>query len=148
MDFYEKGKTISFRLPQNTPKSVIEHLNKRKHTLGRNFSREIAPLFVKAIEESLEEVGEKTISIPLPSDLTTDQMNWINSSYTKSLLSQLIYHVVNKQGSPFLFGEDGVQQAENKQSEKVQEAKSTFKVNSTTSSFVQKNFLDFDDDDD
>ncbi|MFP7474297.1 hypothetical protein SFC55_25260 [Niallia taxi] len=147
MDFYEKGKTISFRLPQNTPKSVIEHLNKRKITLGRNFSREIAPLFVKAIEESLEKSGEKTISIPLPPDLTTDQMNWLNSSYTKSLLSQLIYHVVNKQGSPFVFGED-VQQIDNRQSEKVQEVKTTFKVNSTTGSFIQKNFLDFDDDDD
>jgi len=146
VDFYEKGKTISFRLPQNTPKSVIEHLNKRKHTLGRNFSREIAPLFVKAVEESLEVSGEKTISIPLPSDLTTDQIDWINSSYTKALLSQLIYHVVNKQGSPFRLGED-VLRTENKQSEKVQEVKTTFKVNSTTSSFIQKNFLDFEDDD-
>ncbi|MGG0741255.1 hypothetical protein [Niallia taxi] len=147
MDFYETGKTISFRLPQNTPNSVIEHLNKRKNTLGRNFSREIAPLFVKAIEESLEENGEKTVSIPLPPDLTTDQINWINSSYTKTLLSQLIYHVVNKPGSPFSFGED-VPQAEKKPIEKVQEQKNNFKVNSTTSSFIQKNFLDFDDDDD
>ena len=146
MDFYETGKTISFRLPQNTPKSVIEHLNKRKNTLGRNFSREIAPLFVKAIEESLEESGEKTVNIPLPPDLTTDQINWLNSSYTKSLLSQLIYHVVNKPGSPFPLGED-VPQAEKKPTEKVQEQKNTFKVNKTTSSFIQKNFLDFDDDD-
>jgi len=147
VDFYETGKTISFRLPQNTPKSVIEHLNKRKNTLGRNFSREIAPLFVKAIEESLEESGEKNINIPLPPDLTTEQMNWLNSSYTKSLLSQLIFHVVNKQGSPFTLGED-VLQAEKKPIEKVKEQKNTFKVNSTTSSFIQKNFLDFDDDDD
>ena len=147
MDFYEKGKTISFRLPQNTPKSVIEHLNKRKHTLGRTFSREIALLWVKAVGESLEENGEKTISVPLPPDLTTDQIDWLNSSYTKSLLSQLIYHVVNKQGTPFQFGDD-VLRTVNNQTEKVQEVKTTFKVNSTTSSFIQKNFLDFDDDDD
>lgn len=147
MDFYEPGKTISFRLPQNTPKTVIEHLNQRKDTLGRNFSREIAPLFINAIEDSLKNSQVETVNIPLPSDLTKDQLDWINSSYTKSLLSQLIFQVINKPGSPFSFGES-VLATDSDKNDVAELETSSFKVNSTTSSFIQKTFLNFDDDDD
>ncbi|MEK4671069.1 hypothetical protein [Niallia sp. FSL R7-0271] len=146
MDFYEPGKTISFRLPQNTPKAVIEHLNKRKVKIGRNFSREIAPLFVNAIDDALKKSQTETVNIPLPSDLTKDQLDWINSSYTKSLLSQLIYQVINKPGTPFAFDE-GIQAIDSKENVEVQQETTSFKVNSTTSNFVQKTFLNFDDDD-
>ncbi|MCM3216756.1 hypothetical protein M3612_19920 [Niallia taxi] len=147
MDFYEPGKTISFRLPQNTPKAVIEHLNQRKVTLGRNFSREIAPLFVNAIDDSLKNSQMETVNIPLPSGLTKDQLDWINSSYTKSLLSQLIYQVINKPGTPSALGES-VPAIDSKENDEVQPKTNPFKINSTTSSFVQKTFLNFDDDDD
>ncbi|MED3965810.1 hypothetical protein [Niallia taxi] len=148
MGFYEPGKTISFRLPQNTPKSVIEHLNKRKIELGRNFSSEIAPLFVNSIDNSFESNQADSINIPLPSNLSLEQREWLNSSYTKTLLSQLIHQVVNHQlTSPFSFDGDGIQNV-SKQTEDIEPEQKSFKVNSTTSSFIQKTFLNFDDDDD
>lgn len=148
MGFYEPGKTISFRLPQNTPKPVIEHLNKRKSELGRNFSSEIAPLFVNSIENSLDSNQADFINIPLPSNLSLEQREWLNSTYTKTLLSQLIHQVVNHQlTSPFSFNGDGTHDI-SEQTKDIEPEQKSFKVNSTTSSFIQKTFLNFDDDDD
>ncbi|WP_445491589.1 hypothetical protein [Niallia sp. 03133] len=145
MDNFEPGKTISFRLPHNTPKSVSDHLNKRKKVLGRKFSREIAPLFVEAIEDAVvENKTIESVEIPLPKGLTQDQKEWLNSPHTKSLLSQLIYQVVSQPGTPFPFS------VPEKAAEQVpkQNAESSFKVDSKIQNFAKKTFLNFDDDDD
>ncbi|GKU83919.1 hypothetical protein [Niallia sp. NCCP-28] len=147
MENFEPGKTISFRLPQNTPKSVSDHLNKRKKVLGRKFSSEIAPLFVEAIEEAVVENKINTcemVEIPLPKGLTQDQKEWLDSPHTKSLLSQLIFQVVNQPGTPFPFPkpENVVEQAPKQNSDSV------FKVDSKIQNFAKKTFLSFDDDDD
>lgn len=141
MDLFEPGKTLSFRLPSDTPLHVLEDLTKRKQTLGRKFSSDVASIFVEAISKKVLD-GEKheQVVIPLPIDLTEEQIEWINHPHTKSLISQMLYQVVNRPYSPFDFTEP-----EKKESD---ENSNTFKTNQAIQNFAQKTFLDFDDDDD
>jgi hypothetical protein len=142
MDRFEPGKTISFRLPADTPLHVLEDLTERKRKLGRKFSSDIASIFVEAISQQVHnhEKYEQVI-IPLPPGLTAEQKEWINHAHTKSLFSQLLYQVVNRPNTPFNFTEP-----ENKTV--PEEPKSIFKANAAIQKFAQKTFMNFDDDDD
>jgi hypothetical protein len=141
MDTFEPGKTVSFRLPHDTPKQVSDHLTKRKKELGRKFSSEIAPLFVEAITDNLiKPPTSDVVTIPLPKGLTLDQKEWLNNPNTKSLLSQLIYQVMQSPGTPFEIGSP---------EQKVQLSSTpSFQVDDKIKNFAQKTFLDFDDEDD
>lgn len=142
MDQFKPGKTISFRLPADTPLHVLEELTKRKGKLGRKFSSDIAPIFIEAISQQvLDNEKCEQVIIPLPAGLTEEQKEWINHAHTKSLLSQLLYQVVNRPNTPFNFTEP-----ENKAV--LEEPKSTFKANAAIQNFAQKTFLNFDDGDD
>lgn len=143
MEQFEPGKTISFRLPSDTPLHVLEDLTKRKKTLGRKFSSDIAPIFVDAISKRVQaDEKHEQVIIPLPNDLTVEQKEWINHPYTKSLISQMLYQVINKPHTPFDFTEP-----EPKDEKTIDNVK-TFQVNQTIQNFAQKTFLNFDDDDD
>jgi hypothetical protein len=141
MDHFEPGKTISFRLPHDTPLYVLEDLTKRKKALGRKFSSDIASIFVDAIsQKALDNEKHEQVIIPLPTGLTSEQKDWINHPHTKSLLSQMLYQVVNKPNIPFDFTEPV--------NKKVSEEPKTFQANQAIQNFAQKTFLNFDDDDD
>jgi hypothetical protein len=143
MEQFEPGKTISFRLPSDTPLHVIKYLTRRKKKLGRKFSSEIAPIFVEAIsKKALAQTDSEQISISLPKGLTNDQKEWINHPNTKSLISQLLYQVVTKPAEPF----DISQQIETETNQQKEDP--GFKANAAIQNFAQKAFLDFDDDDD
>ncbi|MGM0890082.1 MAG: hypothetical protein ACQEW5_24790 [Bacillota bacterium] len=139
MEQFEPGKTISFRLPSDTPLHVSEYLISRKKELGRKFSSEIAPIFVKAVsQKALGNTDSDQITISLPEGLTTEQKEWMNHPNTRALIGQLLYQVVTSPTKAFEFN----QTLENKHEEK-----SAFKVNAAIQKFAQKTFLDFDDDD-
>ncbi|WP_154319554.1 hypothetical protein [Metabacillus idriensis] len=141
MEQFEPGKTISFRLPHDTPVSVSKYLTRRKTRLGRKFSSEIAPLFVDAISRKISKTSEEdTISVPLPKGITNDQKEWLNHPQTKALISQLLYQVINKPATGFDF--DTI---EGKNEDTPSQS---FKVNDTVKNFAQKTFLTFEDDDD
>ncbi|MDQ0862378.1 hypothetical protein [Bacillus sp. V2I10] len=141
MEQFEPGKTISFRLPQDTPVSVSKYLTRRKNRLGRKFSSEIAPLFVSAISQKISKTSEEdTISVPLPKGITNEQKEWLNHPHTKALISQLLYQVINKPASGFDFDTNVVK------NEDIDSQ--SFKVNNTVKNFAQKTFLNFEDDDD
>ncbi|MES1042602.1 hypothetical protein [Peribacillus simplex] len=139
MEQFEPGKTISFRLPSDTPLHVSEYLISRKKELGRKFSSEIAPIFVKAVsQKALGNTDSDQITISLPEGLTAEQKEWMNHPNTKALIGQLLYQVVTKPTKAFEFN----QPLENKKEEKT-----AFKANAAIQKFAQKTFLDFDDDD-
>lgn len=139
MEQFEPGKTISFRLPSDTPLHVSEYLINRKKKLGRKFSSEIAPIFVKAVsQKALGNTDSDQITISLPEGLTAEQKEWMNHPNTRALLGQLLYQIVTKPNTAFEFN----QTPENKQEEKT-----AFKANAAIQKFAQKTFLDFDDDD-
>lgn len=139
MEQFEPGKTISFRLPSDTPLHVSEYLISRKKELGRKFSSEIAPIFVKAVsQKALGDTDSDQITISLPEGLTAEQKEWMNHPNTRALIGQLLYQVVTKPTKAFEFN----QTLENKQEEKA-----AFKANAAIQKFAQKTFLDFDDDD-
>ncbi|MFK9119522.1 hypothetical protein ACJEBK_21955 [Peribacillus frigoritolerans] len=140
MEQFEPGKTISFRLPSDTPLHVSEYLISRKKKLGRKFSSEIAPIFVKAVsQKALGNTDSDQITISLPEGLTAEQKEWMNHPNTRALIGQLLYQVVTKPNKAFEF---------NQTPEKKQEEKNAFKANAAIQKFAQKTFLDFDDDDD
>ncbi|CAN7598611.1 hypothetical protein LJR015_001419 [Peribacillus frigoritolerans] len=139
MEQFEPGKTISFRLPSDTPLHVSEYLISRKKKLGRKFSSEIAPIFVKAVsQKALGNTDSDQITVSLPEGLTAEQKEWMNHPNTRALIGQLLYQVVTKPNKAFEFN----QTLENKQEEKT-----AFKANAAIQKFAQKTFLDFDDDD-
>ena len=63
MEQFEPGKTISFRLPSDTPIHVSKYLNKRKKKLGRKFSSEIAPIFIEAKIKTSSSLAQNKTSI-------------------------------------------------------------------------------------
>ncbi|MGG4037847.1 hypothetical protein [Heyndrickxia ginsengihumi] len=138
MEQFEPGKTISFRLPSDTPIHVCKYLTERKSILGRKFSSEIAPLFVDAVsQKSQGHTKENEITISLPEGLTPQQKDWLIHPYTRSLITQMLYQVIKNPGKGFNF-----------ESKKQIEEYAYFKTNPTIQQFTEKTFLNFEEDDD
>ncbi|MFD4819699.1 hypothetical protein [Peribacillus butanolivorans] len=139
---FEPGKTVSFRLPPDTPLHVVDYLTQKKNELGRKFSSEIAPIFVEAVsQKALGNAENAQISITLPEGLTADQKEWVKHPNTKALISQLLYQVVTKPTTPLDFDQQLLK-------DPVEEKEPVFKTNAMIQSFAQKTFLNFDEDDD
>jgi hypothetical protein len=142
MEQFGPGKTISFRLPSDTPPHVSDYLTKRKHDLGRKFSGEMAPLFVDAVsKKALGKDIKDELTISIPTGLTSQQKEWLSHPHTRALISQLLYQVVTKPEVGFEFKPSSA-------SEPKQEETAGFKTNSMIQRFAEKTFLNFDEDDD
>ncbi|MFC4767146.1 hypothetical protein [Effusibacillus consociatus] len=86
---FQPGQMISFRLPADTPKPVIEYLSQLKETEEESFGKKISQLFINGVHQAL--IGEKpTITIPLPEYLTPEQRDWFNHPFTRELLRNWI----------------------------------------------------------
>jgi hypothetical protein len=142
MEPYGPGKTISFRLPHDTPEHVYQYLNKRKKILGRKFSSEIAPLFVQSIsEKALQDQQGDILEVPIPKGLTNEQLDWLTHPNTQALIGQLLHQMVKQPLKPLDLEPPVVESVS-------QESSSSFKTNNAITNFAKKTFLDFDDDDD
>ncbi len=86
---FESGQIISFPLPADTPKPVIEFLNQLKETEEGSFHNIIAQLFINGVNHELNS-SKPTVTIPLPENLTSEQKDWFNHAYTKQLLGNWI----------------------------------------------------------
>lgn len=146
MEQYGPGKTISFRLPHDTPEHVYMYLNRRKKQLGRKFSSEIAPLFVEAVaQRALNQEDSEKLEIPIPSSLTEEQKEWLTHPNTRALIGQLLYQISKKPLSPI---DLDVKIGEQPLPQKQEESTTGFATNKQISNFAKKTFLNFDDDDD
>lgn len=141
MKHYAPGETISFRLPADTPPPVIDYLNERKKVLQRKFSSEMAPLFVEAVSKKLEDNSQEALSIPLPTDISKEQKEWLLNPNTRVLIGQLIYQMLNNPAKAVELDTRPRKKEENT-------SQTGFKTNAAIQRFAKNTFLDFDDGDD
>lgn len=94
---------VSFRLPPDTPESVIEYLTELKGREGRGYSRRIASIFINGVNEEINSTGEKLV-INLPGELTKEQREWLNNPMTKKMLGQWIFQLLNESNKPISMG--------------------------------------------
>lgn len=144
MEPFNPGKTISFRLPADTPLHVSTYLLERKEELGRKFSSDMAHIFVSALSHKvINNEDQKQLSIPLPDGLTQEQENWLKNPHTKSLISQMLFQIISKPGVPFEMHSEPTTLPNVTEPEKV-----AFQTNGMIQNYAKKTFLNFDDDDD
>ncbi|WP_028784326.1 hypothetical protein [Thalassobacillus devorans] len=89
----QRGQSITFRVPSDTPDHLLKQLSKLKETERRNFSSRIAQFVLEGVNESLSKDRE-TITIPLPRQLTKEQRNWIKHEHSEALLGSIIHHLL------------------------------------------------------
>lgn len=89
----QRGQSITFRVPSDTPDHLLKQLSKLKETERRNFSSKIAQFVLEGVNESLSKDRE-TITIPLPRQLTKEQRNWIKHEHSEALLGSIIHHLL------------------------------------------------------
>ncbi|UOQ49872.1 hypothetical protein MUN88_07305 [Gracilibacillus caseinilyticus] len=89
-----RGQTISFRIPSDTPEYVLKELQRLKKEERRNFSSKMAEFVLKGVNEA-SSVQQETVTVPLPKRLTKAQRNWIKHEHSEALLGSILYHLLN-----------------------------------------------------
>ncbi|WP_261131341.1 hypothetical protein [Bacillus sp. Marseille-Q3570] len=90
----ERGQTITFRVPSDTPDHLLKQLQRLKETERRNFSSKIAQYVLQGVNETFANERE-TITIPLPKQLTKAQRNWIKHEHSEALIGSILFHLIN-----------------------------------------------------
>ncbi|WP_449354917.1 hypothetical protein ACUL41_01265 [Virgibacillus natechei] len=90
----ERGQSITFRVPSDTPDYLLKQLQKLKETERRNFSSEIAQYVLKGVNETYSKERE-TITIPLPKQLTKEQKSWLKHEHSEALIGTILYQLLN-----------------------------------------------------
>lgn len=90
----ERGQSITFRIPSDTPDYLLKQLQKIKEKERRNFSSTIAGFVLKGVNESFTKEKE-TVTIPLPKKLTKEQRNWLKHEHSEALIGSILYHLLN-----------------------------------------------------
>src|SRR5690625_1082103 len=78
----ERGQSITFRVPSDTPDYLLKQLQTLRETAKRNFSSEITQFVLKGVNETYSRERE-TVTIPLPKKLTKEQKNWLDRKSTR-----------------------------------------------------------------
>lgn len=89
----ERGQSITFRVPSDTPDYLLKQLQKLKDTERRNFSAQIAQFVLKGVSETFSRERE-TLTIPLPKQLTKEQKNWLKHEHSEALIGSILYHLL------------------------------------------------------
>lgn len=90
----ERGQSITFRVPSDTPDYLLKQLQQLKETARRNFSSEIAQFVLKGLNEDHTRERE-TITVPLPQKLTKEQKSWLKHEHSEALIGSLIYQLLS-----------------------------------------------------
>ncbi|ASN03944.1 hypothetical protein [Virgibacillus necropolis] len=90
----ERGQSITFRVPSDTPDHVLKLLQKLKDTERRNFSSKIAQYVLKGVNETYTRERE-TVTIPLPKQLTKEQKSWIKHEHSEVLIGTIVYQLLS-----------------------------------------------------
>ncbi|MFC2949037.1 hypothetical protein [Virgibacillus sediminis] len=90
----ERGQTITFRVPSDTPDYLLKQLQKLKDTERRNFSSQIAQFVLKGVNETYSREKE-TITIPLPKQLTKEQKSWLKHEHSEALIGTILYQLLS-----------------------------------------------------
>ncbi|MFD1416488.1 hypothetical protein [Oceanobacillus jeddahense] len=90
----ERGQTITFRIPSDTPEYLLRQLQQLKETERRNFSSKIASFVLKGVNEmSVRE--RETVTIPLPRQLTKEQKSWLKHEHSEALIGTILYQLLS-----------------------------------------------------
>ncbi|GAB3048851.1 hypothetical protein [Virgibacillus ainsalahensis] len=90
----ERGQSITFRVPSDTPDYLLKQLQKLKDTERRNFSSQIAQFVLKGVNETYSREKE-TITIPLPKQLTREQKSWLKHEHSEALIGTILYQLLS-----------------------------------------------------
>ncbi|WP_173918302.1 hypothetical protein [Halobacillus sp. Marseille-Q1614] len=90
----ERGQSITFRVPSDTPDHLLKQLSNLKEKERRNFSSKIAQFVMEGVSNSLAKEKE-TVTIPLPRQLTKEQRNWMKHEHSEALLGNIIYQLMS-----------------------------------------------------
>ncbi|SHM77926.1 hypothetical protein [Gracilibacillus kekensis] len=90
----DRGQTISFRIPSDTPDYILKELQRLKEVERRNFSSKIAEFALRGVNEGASNEQE-TITVPLPKRLTKAQRNWVKHEHSEALLGSIMYQLLN-----------------------------------------------------
>ncbi|MBY7144945.1 hypothetical protein KFZ56_18165 [Virgibacillus sp. NKC19-3] len=90
----ERGQSITFRVPSDTPDYLLKQLQKLKETERRNFSSKIAQYVLKGVNETYSKERE-TITIPMPKQLTKEQKSWLKHEHSEALIGTILYQLLN-----------------------------------------------------
>lgn len=90
----ERGQSITFRVPSDTPDHVLKLLQKLKETERRNFSSKIAQYVLKGVNETYTRDRE-SITIPLPKQLSKEQKSWIKHEHSEALIGTILYQLLS-----------------------------------------------------
>lgn len=89
----ERGQSITFRVPSDTPDYLLKQLQRLRETARRNFSSEIAQFVLKGVNETYARERE-TVTIPLPKQLTKEQKNWLKHEHSEALIGSILYQLL------------------------------------------------------
>ncbi|MFC4558223.1 hypothetical protein ACFO3D_08355 [Virgibacillus kekensis] len=89
----ERGQSITFRVPSDTPDYLLKQLQKLKETERRNFSSVIAQYVLRGVNESFSRDRE-TLTIPLPRQLTKEQKSWLKHEHSEALIGSILYQLL------------------------------------------------------
>ncbi|HLS09464.1 hypothetical protein [Lentibacillus sp.] len=89
----ERGQSITFRIPSDTPDYLLKQLQKLKETERRNFSSQIAHYVLKGVNETFTRERE-TVTVPLPRQLTKEQKNWLKHEHSEALIGTIVYQLL------------------------------------------------------
>lgn len=90
----ERGQSITFRIPSDTPDYLLKQLQRLKQTERRNFSSRIAQFVLKGVNETVVRERE-TVTIPLPKQLTKEQKSWLKHEHSEALIGSILYQLIN-----------------------------------------------------
>ncbi|MYL61350.1 hypothetical protein GLW20_27990, partial [Virgibacillus halodenitrificans] len=90
----ERGQSITFRVPSDTPDYLLKQLQRLKEKERRNFSSEIAQFVLKGVNETFSRERE-TITIPLPKQLTKEQKSWLKHEHSEALIGTILYQLLS-----------------------------------------------------
>lgn len=90
----ERGQSITFRVPSDTPDYLLKQLQKLKETERRNFSSQIAQFVLKGVNETYTRERE-TITVPLPKQLTKEQKSWLKHEHSEALIGTILYQLLS-----------------------------------------------------
>ncbi|WP_249869436.1 hypothetical protein [Oceanobacillus saliphilus] len=90
----ERGQSITFRVPSDTPDYLLKQLQNLKETERRNFSSKIAGFVLKGVNETFVKEKE-TVTIPLPKQLTKEQRSWLKHEHSEALIGSILFHLLS-----------------------------------------------------
>ena len=89
----ERGQSITFRIPSDTPDHLLRQLTQLKETERRNFSSKIAQFVLDGVNETYAK-NKETVTIPLPKALNKEQRNWIKHEHSEALIGSILYQLM------------------------------------------------------